>query len=71
MQRTRSLRYTLFICMFAVVLAGLFSHSYLLLAAAVVLAIVLGVVADVVENRPTNPFRKYNALHDHHVSVGE
>jgi hypothetical protein len=65
MQRTRMLRYVLFGSLFFLVLIGLVSRSYPLLAGLAVLSIVLGVIAEKLENQPTEPFKKYNALHHH------
>lgn len=71
MQKTRRLRYLIFLAMFAAVLVGLLAHSYIVLSVLVVLAILLGIVGDVIENKPTAPFKQYNELHDHHVKIGE
>jgi hypothetical protein len=65
MNKTRRLRYTLFGALFALVLAGLILHSYSLLVVCVITAIVLGIIGDRIENKPTNQFRKYNAIHEH------
>jgi hypothetical protein len=65
MNKTRKLRYILFGALFAFVLVGLVLHSYLLLVVLVIAAIVLGIIGDRIENRPTDKFRKYNAIHEH------
>jgi hypothetical protein len=65
MQKTRSLRYVLFGLLFGLVVVGLVSRSYLLLAGLAVVSIGLGVIAEKLENQPTEAFKKYNALHHH------
>lgn len=65
MNKTRTLRYTLFGTLFALVLIGLILHSYSLLVVCVVTAIILGIIGDRIENGPTDPYRKYNAIHEH------
>jgi hypothetical protein len=63
MRKTLGIRYFLFSLLFALCIVGLCLRSYPLLAVLVVLAILLGVVGDKIENRPTEPFKKFNALH--------
>lgn len=66
MQKTRTLRYTLFLLLFALVLVGLLLKSYPILVLLVIVAIGLGIFGDKVENKPTQPFEKYNAIHHKH-----
>lgn len=70
MKKHMAVRYLLFGLLFALVIVGLVSHTYLLLVGCVVAAIILGVVGDKVENAPTEPFRKYNELHHRHHHHG-
>lgn len=70
MRKTLAIRYILFGLLFALVIVGLIAHSYPLLIALVVAAIVLGVVGDKIENLPTEPFRKYNEKHHRHHHNG-
>jgi hypothetical protein len=65
MNKTRKVRYSIFSALFAFVLVGLALHSYPLLVAMVLAAIVLGIIGDRIENGPTDKYRKYNALHEH------
>jgi len=71
MQRTRRIRYTLFALLFALVLVGLVLRSYPLLVVLVIVAIAFGIVGDKVENKPTEPYKKYNALHHKHDDTHE
>lgn len=66
MQNTRSLRYLLFACMFALVIVGIIMHSYVLLVALTICGLIIGIVGDFIENRPTNRYRTYNTMHDRH-----
>jgi len=63
MRRTQLTRFILFGLVFALVLVGLISHNYGFLVGAVILAIVVGVIADRIEKAPTEQFKKYNELH--------
>jgi hypothetical protein len=65
MHKTRKLRYILFSAVFALVLLGLVAQSYPLLVVLAMVAIAIGVIADKLENQPTEPFKKYNELHHH------
>lgn len=65
MRSNRSLRYALFAFIFALVIVGLVIHSYPLLVTMIVLAIVVGVIADKIDNAPTEPFKHHNELHHH------
>jgi hypothetical protein len=65
MHKTRKLRYFLFSAVFALVLIGLIAQSYPLLVGLAIVAIAMGVIADKLENQPTEPFKKYNELHHH------
>ncbi|MCF8564509.1 hypothetical protein LLE49_07075 [Alicyclobacillus tolerans] len=62
----KNLRYFLFAALFAFVIIGLITRSYALLAAFIVVAIVLGVIADKLESAPTEPFKQNNQLHHRH-----
>ncbi|CAM3827184.1 hypothetical protein [Alicyclobacillus pomorum] len=66
MHKTRKLRYILFSAVFALVLLGLVAQSYPLLVVLAMVAIAIGVIADKLENQPTEPFKKYNELHHGH-----
>jgi hypothetical protein len=65
MHKTRKLRYILFSAVFALILLGLVIQSYPLLVVLAIVAIAIGVIADKLENQPTEPFKKYNELHHH------
>lgn len=66
MQKTKPLRYVLFGLIFALVLVGIVIHSYILLAILLVCGILLGVIGDLIENRPTKPYQVHNRFHDRH-----
>ncbi|MDQ0191228.1 hypothetical protein JI721_01235 [Alicyclobacillus cycloheptanicus] len=66
MKKTMTIRYILFGVLFALVIAGLVSHSYPVLIGCVVAAVILGVIGDKIESAPTEPFRKYNEKHHRH-----
>lgn len=70
MNRTRTIRYLLFSLLFVLVLIALSIHMYDLLIVLVICAIILGVIGDVIENKPTAPYKKYNELHEHHHKTG-
>jgi hypothetical protein len=63
--RTKPIRYILFGLLFALVVLGLILRSYALLAGLAVVAIILGVVGDKIENAPTDPFKQNNDIHHH------
>ncbi len=63
MNKTLKMRYGLFTLAFALVAAGIVSHSYLWLAICVVAAVILAVVGEQIETSPTIPYRQYNELH--------
>lgn len=65
MNRTRTLRYLLFGLLFALVVIGLILRSYPLLAGLAVVAIILGVIGDRIENAPTEPYKQNNEIHHH------
>lgn len=65
MNRTKPIRYILFGLLFALVVLGLILRSYALLAGLAVVAIILGVVGDKIENAPTEPFKQNNDIHHH------
>jgi CDP-diglyceride synthetase len=65
MNRTRTLRYLLFGLLFALVVIGLILRSYPLLACLAVVAIILGVIGDRIENAPTEPYKQNNEIHHH------
>jgi hypothetical protein len=67
MNRTRNLRYVLFGLLFALVLIAVSIHLYSLLIVLVLCAIILGVIGDVIENKPVERYKKYNVLHAHKV----
>lgn len=56
-------RYSLFGLLFLLVILGLILHSYTLLVIMVIAGIVLALVGDKLEIRPTEPFKKYNEDH--------
>jgi CDP-diglyceride synthetase len=66
MHRTRTIRYILFGLLFALVVVGLVLHSYALLATLAVVAIILGVIGDRIENAPTEPYKQNNEIHHRH-----
>lgn len=66
MQKSKSLRYVLFGVIFACALAGILIHSYIMLAILMVAGILVGIVGEVIENRPTKPYEEYNRMHDRH-----
>jgi hypothetical protein len=70
MNNTRTLRYTLFGLLFALVVLGLILHSYALLIGLVIAGIVLGIVGDRIENAPTEPFKQLNELHHRKEHAG-
>ncbi|QSO49443.1 hypothetical protein [Alicyclobacillus mengziensis] len=63
MNRTLGIRYVLFGMLFVLVAIGLAAKSYVMLAVLAVAGIVLAVIGDRIENRPTDPYRQYNELH--------
>jgi hypothetical protein len=52
--------------MFAFVLIGIIVHAFVLLAIFMICGIILGVIGDAIENKPTKPYEAYNHLHDRH-----
>ncbi|SFU58408.1 hypothetical protein [Alicyclobacillus macrosporangiidus] len=63
--RTRNVRYLLFTLAFALVLVGLLTHSYTLLAILAIVSIALAVIGDKIENEPSEPFKHLNENHHH------
>lgn len=63
MNRTLGIRYILFGLLFVLVAIGLAIKSYVLLVILAVAGIVLAVIGDRIENRPTDPYREYNEMH--------
>ena len=63
MNRTLGIRYVLFGLLFVLVAIGLVAKSYVMLAVLAVAGIILAVIGDRIENRPTDPYREYNELH--------
>lgn len=66
MQKTKPVRYALLILMFALALVGIITHSTILLAVLMIVGIALGVTSEVIENRPTEPYKEYNHMHNRH-----
>ncbi|MBX6352151.1 MAG: hypothetical protein IRZ10_02355 [Thermoflavifilum sp.] len=66
MRKTLGIRYVLFGLLFLLCIVGLCLKSYPLLGVLVILAIVLGVIGDKIENAPTEPFKRFNELHHLH-----
>lgn len=63
MNRTLGIRYLLFGLMFVLVAIGLATKSYVMLAVLAIVGIILAIVGDRIENRPTDDYRQYNELH--------
>lgn len=61
----RGIRYLLYSAIFAIVLVGLFIHSGAWLISLLLLAVLLGLLVDRVDNRRDEPFKKYNSKHHH------
>ncbi|MCL6631722.1 MAG: hypothetical protein K6T63_03740 [Alicyclobacillus herbarius] len=61
--KSRWMLYSLYALLFAFVLLGIVLHSYPLLIALVVIGIALAVLADKLENEPSEPFKRYNEQH--------
>lgn len=63
-KRTRvSTQYILFSSLFLLVLIGVIVHSYTALVILAIAGIVLAIVADRMENSPSEPYKEYNEYH--------
>ncbi len=62
----RPLRYTLFTFMFLFGLIGLLIGTPVMKISMIVLAVLMGVLADFIDNLKDRPFQQYNELHGHY-----
>jgi hypothetical protein len=60
--------YGLFAVLFLIPMIALFTGQLILFVAAVVISVVIGAVADRVDNKLSEPYKKYNVNHHHHHS---
>lgn len=63
MNHTLRVRYILFGLLFLLVTVGLVLRSYTMLAILAIVGIILAVVGDRIENKPTEPYQQYNVKH--------
>lgn len=63
MNHTLRIRYILFTLLFILVAVGLAVHSYTLLVILAASGVVLAVIGDRIENRPTDNYKQFNELH--------
>ncbi|GAX90940.1 hypothetical protein [Effusibacillus lacus] len=63
---TRGHRYFFFSVVFALVLVGLISKSYLLLGGALLVSLAVGIWIEKVDNKRDEKFKHHNAVHNYH-----
>ncbi|MCL6626174.1 hypothetical protein [Alicyclobacillus shizuokensis] len=61
--KSQWVRYSLYALLFLFVILGVSLHSYPLLIALIVVGIALAVLADKMENAPSDPYKRFNDQH--------
>ncbi|PWI57734.1 hypothetical protein [Sulfoacidibacillus thermotolerans] len=67
----RTSRYVLYSLIFALALIGLIIKTQTILTTCLILAILIGVIADGFDNARDERFKKYNVKHKHHKLGGQ